>query len=162
EVRGVVASYIGEERTAQRFSVPVDYAAFMVTVGGRESTDSDWVEVLDAPSVAIATENGCSIFDNSRNESPEAEGIWMTIGYSGDKHPHLLCCDREHPLFGLVVEGEDNHPWFSGFRSMTGLSASFLGYLQEYLRRRLDRDLRAFPKFSVAKWFDCEKAGPGK
>jgi hypothetical protein len=76
----------------------------------------------------------------------------LGIGRWGSKHDYLLCCDREHRLFGVVVEGEDAHPWLNSYRSMWLLAPTFLGFLRDYLPGRAGRPSKLGPSVSVAAW----------
>jgi hypothetical protein len=149
QLRVTFAAYSGVAAVADRFSIPEDYALFMRILGGGWNYDGGWGRVYDAQEVASSTAHSC---ENGAEDRREDDGLWLDIGCWGSKHDYLLCCDRGHRLFGVVVEGEDAHPWVTGFRAMWVLAPTFLGFLRDYLPGRTTRPSRFAPPLPVSTW----------
>jgi hypothetical protein len=149
QLRETFAAYVGGAAVADRFSIPEDYGLFMRIVGGGWHYHGGWGRVYDAQEVASATAHSCA---NAAEDRREDDGLWLDIGCWGSKHDYLLCCDRGHRLFGVVVEGEDTHPWGSGFQAMWVLAPTFLGFVRNYLPGRTSRPSRLPPPLPVSTW----------
>ncbi|MBD2683388.1 MULTISPECIES: SMI1/KNR4 family protein [Nostoc] len=111
------ANHYGYESVAARFSVPKDYEVFMQLIGGgwKWPFSLEWV-LFDAQTVTTATENNFRLFvsEVEEDEPPMDSGFWLSIGCWSDKHEYLLCCDRNHSHYGVVLDGHDSHPWLNG------------------------------------------------
>ena len=97
--------------------MPADYASFMETVGGgwRCPYGLEW-SLLDAAGVARATAANFRLWvrDAEPDEPPLDPGLWLSIGWFSAKHEYVLCCDLDHPDYGVVVDGHASHPWLNG------------------------------------------------
>jgi hypothetical protein len=151
QLRASFAAYVRTAVIADRFSIPEDYALFMRILGGGWNYDGGWGRLYGAQEVVRATAQSC---ENGAEDRREDDGLWLDIGCWGSKHAYLLCCDRRHRLFGVVVEGEDAHPWGSGFRAMWVLAPTFLGFLRDYLPGRTRRPSKLAPPLPASTWLD--------
>ena len=158
QLRATFVAYVEPAAVADRFLIPQDYALFMRTLGGGWNYDGGWGRVYDGQEVARITAQSC---ENCAANRREDDGLWLDIGCWGSKHDYLICCDRGHRLFGVVVEGEDAHPWLNGFRAMWVLAPTFLGFLRDYLPGRTSSPSRLGPPVSVSTWLGDNECRDG-
>ncbi len=130
QLRETFATHAGRDEIAARFHVPEDYATFMCVIGGGWKWELEWVRIWDAREVAERTCFSCKVFEQEWAERGKVDGFWLEIGRSGDNHDRLLCCDLGHPLFGVIAEAEDYHPWMAGISSLWFLGANFRDFLR--------------------------------
>jgi uncharacterized protein (TIGR02996 family) len=138
-VRRMFAAHVGEQLTQERFLVPADYALFALATGGGlccpdEHGMSYFDSLYDAETMASQTVYFCDMYaeEHGRGEHLAACGLWLFVGWR-DKHDLHLCCDRASPLFGVVVDEHDCHPWLAppdGPVSWDVETRSFLDYLR--------------------------------
>jgi uncharacterized protein (TIGR02996 family) len=119
-VQETFTQFVGERVVQDRFVVPVDYASFALHVGGLMCPEDDgWAdfdvyfdEFFSPNAVAERTDSHCRVHAEFVRTGGDfaACGLWLFIGFR-DKHHFHLCCDRESPLFGTLVDMHDSHPW---------------------------------------------------
>ena len=138
-IRSSFSAHVGQTELEQRFSIPEDYATFMCLVGGGwHSSRSLGLWLFSADQVAGATIEDFRLFvtgvdeNEPPDEPPEDDGLWLRVGRFSDKHDYLICCDRSHSHYGVVLDGHDSHPWLNGvrFAGCTVLAPSFLAFLK--------------------------------
>ncbi len=152
ELPALFATHVGPDSVADRFVVPQDYAAFMQMFGCGWRWEK-WGQIYSSADMVRITGFDCK---NCAGYRSDGDGIWLTIGEWGSKHDFLICCDCKHPLFGVVVEGEDAHPWF-GYQAMWLLAPTFVGFLRDYLPGLTSRPSRIGSPLPVTEWL-AEKA----
>ncbi len=115
DVRRTFAAHVGGE-AARRLLVPVDYALFAAEVGGLDCPEEYGMAFFDAlfgpERMAEQTASFCDMYAklHGPGEQLAACGLWLFAGYS-DKHDLHVCCDRASPLYGVVADQHDSHPW---------------------------------------------------
>ncbi|HEY1017176.1 MAG TPA: hypothetical protein VGE07_30965 [Herpetosiphonaceae bacterium] len=115
ELRDVFAASFGAGEIARRLRIPADYDLFMRTVGGGFFRNAGPGMGISRPEmVARDTADAFDLFYAGEDAEPEDSGLWLTVGWWGDKHDYLLCCDAGHPRFGSLIDGHDSHPWLNG------------------------------------------------
>lgn len=134
-VRELFVAHHGSVDVAERFRVPEEYAAFMQAVGGgwKSPHGLEWI-LFEAESVVRATANDFRLFVTEVEDGEPVldTGFWLSIGWYSDKHEYLLCCDRTHSYYGVVVDGHDSHPWMNGieFAGCWRMAGSFPAWLE--------------------------------
>jgi hypothetical protein len=129
--RAALVKEFGEQRVAQRFAVPDDFAAFMRLDGREWGSPAEPCWWLFNPADQLCVESITSaVLIPVRDD-----GFWIGFGQcfgTSDQQMLYLCCDRAHPLFGAVVVGYDGYPYRDGVPSPQCRVAakSFLEYLQ--------------------------------
>jgi hypothetical protein len=149
DLRATFEAHIGSGELADRFAVPEDYALFMQALGGAWKCDRGWGRIFAAHEVARITAQSCK---NCAKDRRAGDGLWLDIGWWGSKNYYYLCCDRNHSLFGVVVEGEDAHPWLNSYEAMWFLAPTFLGFLRDYLPGRTSRPSKLGPPLPAKEW----------
>ncbi len=139
DVRRMFAGHVGEQVTQERFLVPVDYALFAAVTGAGLCCPDEYGmtyfdALYDAKEMAGQTVSFCNMYAEEHGGGGHlaACGLWLFVGYR-DKHDLHLCCDRASPLFGVVVDEHDSHPWIGpphGPVSSDLETRSFLDYLR--------------------------------
>ena len=114
--------------------IPVPHLPGICCIGGgwKWPFSLEWV-LFDAETVTVVTENNFRLFvtEVEEDEPPMDSGFWLSIGWWSDKHEYLLCCDRNHSHYGVVLDGHDSHPWLNGveFGGCYPMAKSFLEWL---------------------------------
>jgi uncharacterized protein (TIGR02996 family) len=139
DVRRMFEGHVGERVTQERFVVPVDYALFgAMTDDGLTTPDLhgryNFDFLTDPAAMAAETISYCDMYaeDHGGGEHLAACGLWLLVGRR-DKHDLHVCCDRASPLFGVVVDQHDSHPWIDppdGPTTWEVLTRSFLDFLR--------------------------------
>ncbi len=138
-VRALFAGHFGQAAIDLRFHVPDDYATFMQVIGGgwKWPHSLEW-SLFDAESVAGVTAQDFRLFVTGAEEDEPVldSGFWLGIGWWSDKHEYLLCCDRAHGHYGVVLDGHDSHPWTNGveYGGCYPMARSFLEWLRRHAR----------------------------
>ncbi len=137
DVRRMFAAHLGEA-AAGRLLVPVDYALFAAEVGGLDCPDEygmTFFDTLYGPAqMARQTISFCDMYaeEHGPGERLAACGLWLFVGHR-DKYDLHLCCDRGSPLYGVVADQHDSHPWIEpphGPVPWEVVARSFLDYLR--------------------------------
>jgi hypothetical protein len=122
--------YFSQQEVTERLALPEDYRCFLqFCSGGYWRRDGEYGLYLYGRGAGAATEFAA--------DRPPNAGMWLEFGHWSDRHEIMLCCDRQLPLFGAVVDFNDDHPWLtSGDFNTRGTpevyveAANFLEYLQ--------------------------------
>ncbi|HKD75241.1 MAG TPA: hypothetical protein VKB76_07085 [Ktedonobacterales bacterium] len=102
-------AYFAPADVAERFVIPTDYLCFLQANNGwREPGDGYGLYMHGTSLVISNTQYLCDVMAEMR---PATAGMWIEIGHYLDKHDLFLCCDRQLPYIGMVVDGHDDHPW---------------------------------------------------
>jgi uncharacterized protein (TIGR02996 family) len=130
QLASTFSRFVGAGAMNRRFCIPVDYQAFLTTVGGGWEQNNEWHELYSAIRAARTTSGYGETFADNPGEHLE---IWVAIAVTGDKHDFFLCCDSDSPRFGEVAEGEDYHPWMeSGSAPLRTRGETFLLFLSSW------------------------------
>lgn len=134
-IQVLFATHYGQNAIDARFQVPEDYSIFMRIIGGgwKWPYGLEW-ELFDADSVAAVTAHDFRLFVTEAEDDPVLDsGFWLGIGWWSDKHEYLLCCDRAHDYYGVVLDGHDSHPWGNGveYGGCRRMAESFVDWLQK-------------------------------
>jgi hypothetical protein len=140
QLANLFAARLGSDAVAARFSVPADYAGFMVAVGGGWAWGSEYTPQTLWPAASVVEETAGAFREYVTERpmggwfadefpDPPDDGLWLGIGWYSDKHATLLCCDRRHPEYGCVIDHHDGHPWLNGTGSGSVEARSFAAWL---------------------------------
>jgi uncharacterized protein (TIGR02996 family) len=157
-LREILSPYFGAEEVERRFCFPVDLAASLCTVGYR--TDK-WTDFYGSEFIAERAKDDAGAFrpaqpapdywsDEEVAEHPKNPEIWLEVGGWSDKHWYFVCCDLGSPLFGVVAEGEDYHPWMAGSEPLDYRGRNFLHFLTDYWPIR--HEWKAWPHVPHSDW----------
>lgn len=161
QLRDLLAGSFGAVTVEQRFCAPADFAAFYCLSGRGVG---DWDYLLASERLAGANSTSVSTWRptqpppahwtaediESRPANPE---IWIEFGGWSDKHWYFVCCDLESPLFGVIAEGHDYHPWMSGSDGMSYRGRNFLHFLTGYLPHYQNpEEWAAWPRVPHSEW----------
>jgi hypothetical protein len=117
-IRGLFASYYGNEAVDSRLAIPADYGRFMTEFGdGWHQPAGLGRDIFAAATVGTDTAYyfNAYVIDRDEESEPLADnGLWLSIGWFADKHEIVLCCDRSHSYYGKVIDFHDSHPWLNG------------------------------------------------
>jgi hypothetical protein len=144
QLRALLTEAFGAATVERRFRAPADFAAFYCLFG---RGIGDWDYLLSSSGLVTAASTGVGMW---RPENPE---IWIEFGGWSDKHWYFVCCDLDSPLFGVVAEGEDYHPWMGGSDGMDYRGRNFLHFLTGYLPVYRTREAwEKWPRIPHAEW----------
>lgn len=96
----------------KRFGVPVDYLAFVLTVGGGWQCENGWNELFSARKVGGRFAAEAWLLESPAPVPATAvPELWLEVVLLNEIDNVFLCCDLTCSYFGEVAEGENNHPW---------------------------------------------------
>jgi uncharacterized protein (TIGR02996 family) len=160
-LRELLASSFGAAEVERRFCPPADFVAFLCLVG---AAGDGWDYLRGSEAVVAANTSNVRVYEPGQTapehwtdeevaERPANPEIWLEFGGWSDKHWYFVCCDLGSPLFGIVAEGEDYHPWMSGSESLDFRGRNFLHFLGGYLPLYRERDTwDTWPRVPHADW----------
>lgn len=97
---------------ADRFSIPIDYLAFVLAVGGGWQCENGWNELFSAQKVAAEVAAAAWLLEApGKGPATAAPELWFEVARLDEINGIFLCCDLACSRFGEVAEGENNHPW---------------------------------------------------
>lgn len=143
-LRSFSAEEFGAEDAERRFCVPADFAVFPCVVAGQ---DNGWDTFYSGLGVARRHRDNVHVFGPRRlsaeelAERPTNPAMWLEIGGWSDKHYYFVCCDLDSPLFGVVAEAHDYHPWMAGSDGMDYRGRNFLHFLTGYFPLYRNREV---------------------
>jgi uncharacterized protein (TIGR02996 family) len=107
-LRELVSRVSCSDRSADRFCIPADMRAFYC--GSSKRSDSHY----DGPMLCEWAEIYADDFELERMQELDPE-VWLQFSISCDSSWFFICCDLDHPHFGVVAEGVregvDRLPW---------------------------------------------------
>jgi uncharacterized protein (TIGR02996 family) len=115
-VRAMFEVRLGQPVVRQHFAVPVDYAHFSALMpNGMSCPEEHGMTYFDAlyscERMSHHTIGWCDMYaDHATEDVLRTCGMWLFIG-NRDKHHYHVCCDLRSPLFGMVADMHDSHPW---------------------------------------------------
>jgi uncharacterized protein (TIGR02996 family) len=159
-LRSLFADAFGAEEAERRFCVPADFVVFPCVVGG---LDNGWDTFYSSLGVVKTHQNNVHVFGPRHPpdhlsaaelaERPTNPEMWLEFGGWSDKHYYFVCCDLGSPLFGVVAEAHDYHPWMAGSDGMDYRGRNFLHFLTGYWPLYRDREVwEKWPRVPHAKW----------
>ena len=129
--------YFGQQEVAEPLALPEDYRCFATHRQGTwRGGDSDGLYLYGVQAVLAETAYECRSYAENR---PPGAGMWIIFGQWSDRHDLMLCCDRQLPLFGSVIDFHDDHPWFVGnlYRAPVAFpEPDFADFLRAFPNRR--------------------------
>jgi|GEM_PF-2514677 len=160
QLRALLAKSFGEAEVDRRFCVPADFVAFLCLIGG---ASDGWDYLQGSQGLVASNTTNISTFrpnqpapeywsDEEIAEQPIHPEIWLEFGGWSDKHWYFICCDLESPLFGVVAEGEDYHPWMAGIEPLDFRSRNFLDFLAGYQHSQQNPDWEGWPRVPHSQW----------
>jgi uncharacterized protein (TIGR02996 family) len=159
-LRALFAETFGAEEVARRFCAPADFAAFQTVVGGR---DNGWDRFSCSRSLPGTNRTSISIYqpgrpsaddltDEELAERPHNPEMWLEFGGWSDKHWYFICCDLGSPLFGVVAEGHDYHPWMAGIEPLDYRGRNVLHFLTGYFPLVRHGERSSWPRLAHREW----------
>jgi uncharacterized protein (TIGR02996 family) len=135
----IFEKHLGCETTARNFAVPVDFIAFMLcaseTLYFPDPLNLRLLQkLLDAEMMAAATYSLCNTQTEPNSWAAPALpacGLWLNVA-SREAHDFHLCCDRDSPFFGMVVDQDYFNPWLGpphGPQGQNVVSRSYFDFL---------------------------------
>ncbi len=116
ELRAYFSDIFGAEFVEERFSLPIDFKAYLHL--GCGLYQKNWRSVYHYKLIQKATLKPHYDFeiedlrDRVKEECLEKnDTIWLCIGYWSDKHDYFICCDQQHPHFGKLFDYNDAFPY---------------------------------------------------
>jgi uncharacterized protein (TIGR02996 family) len=161
-LRTAFAETFGAAEVEHRFCAPADFSAFHATAGGRDD-GCQWF--AGSPCLLGCSRTSLHLYrpgrpppddltDEEIAERPGNPEMWLEFGGGSDKHWYFVCCDLGSPLFGVVAEGEDYHPWMAGIEPLEYRGRNVLQFFTGYFA--LSRRERAgWPRVPHNEWATC-------
>lgn len=128
--------YLGRDEVAKRLALPEDYLCFLTLNNNTWRQGGEYGLYLYGANAILGGTSYDPDLELYAEGRPQDAGMWIAIGHWSDRHDMMLCCDRKLPLFGAIIDCNDDHPWMADGsfypQSVRGEPdfAHFLAYLQ--------------------------------
>ncbi len=160
-LRELLAGSFGAAEVEHRFCAPADFVALLCRIGG---TADGWNYLLGSEGLVSCNTNNVSVWQPTQSspdywtaeeiaERPVNPEMWLEFGGWSDKHWYFVCCDLGSPLFGVIAEGEDYHPWMAGIEPLDYRGRNFLHFLTGYQSlNQADEAWEKWPRVPHREW----------